>query len=92
MNVIGKRLLPKLDAEQPNLAYPIPPPGLRLHKGTVLVNHQLPGIVLRYTNDGSAPTPSSDRVVGPIATKGLIQVAAFDQNGRRGLISSVENH
>ncbi len=91
VNVLGQRVLPRLDLEQTGVAYRIAPPGLMLDSGQVLANHVLPGITLRYTCDGSAPTASSKLVDGAIADKGVIQVAAFDRNGRAGLVSRIEN-
>ena len=46
---------------------------------------------LRYTSDGSTPTAASPLVAGPIAERGVIRVAAFDRNGRPGLVASVDN-
>jgi hexosaminidase len=91
VNVLSQRVLPRLDLEKTGVAYRIAPPGLMLDGGRVLVNHVLPGITLRYTSDGSAPTASSKLVDGAIADKGVIQVAAFDRNGRAGLVSRIEN-
>ena len=90
VNALGRRVLPRLDLEGKNVAYRIAPPGLVLEDGRVLANHVLPGIQLRYTSDGSAPTASSKPVTGPIAERGVIKVAAFDRRGRRGLVASIE--
>jgi hexosaminidase len=89
-NTVGKRVLPRLDAEQSGLAYRIAPPGLRLVDGQVLANHMLPGTTLRYTTDGSLPNANSPAVQGPILAKGTILVAAFDRNGRSGRASRIE--
>lgn len=91
VNKLGKHVLPKLDDELPGVQYRIAPPGLKIEQGKVLVNHQLPGFTLRYTTDGSEPNATSTRVTGPIAAKGVIQVAAFDSSGRKGRLSRVEN-
>ena len=91
VNQIGKQLLPRLDAELPGLHYRIAAPGLRLQGGSVLANQQLPGLVLRYTLDGSEPGVGSKAVTGPITDKGLIRVAAFNSLGRRGHISTIAN-
>ncbi len=91
VNQIGKRVLPRLDAERAGVQYRIPPPGLKLVDGRVLVNHQLPGFTLRYTTDGSEPSAASPIVIGPIAARGIVQVAAFDRNGRQGRSSRVDN-
>jgi hexosaminidase len=90
VNALGQRVLPRLDLEQPGLAYRIAPPGLLLDGERVLVNHVLPGVTLRYTVDGSEPTAASKQVDGPIPERGLIKVAAFGRNGRRGLVSSID--
>jgi hexosaminidase len=90
VNALGQRVLPRLDREQPGVAYRIAPPGLLVEGDAVLVNHVLPGMVLRYTTDGSLPTAASALVAGPIRARGVIQAAAFDRNGRRGLVARVE--
>jgi hexosaminidase len=57
VNLLGKRELPRLDRE--GIRYRIPTPGLKAEGGAVKVSVELPGFVLRYTTDGSEPTPSS---------------------------------
>jgi hexosaminidase len=89
VNALGQRVLPRLDLEQRSVAYRIAPPGLLVDGEQVLVNHVLPGMLLRYTSDGSEPAAGSRQVDGPITDRGMIKVAAFDRNGRRGLVASV---
>lgn len=91
VNQLGKRVLPRLDAEQDAVQYRIAPPGLKRIDKQIHVNYQLPGFTLRYTTDGSEPDTHSAIVLGPIATKGLILVAAFDRNGRKGNSSRIKN-
>ena len=91
VNQLGKQVLPRLDAEHAGIGYRIPPPGLRVAAGAVLANIQLPGLVLRYTTDGSEPTPQSPLVRGPIADRAPVRVAAFDHTGRAGRASQVDN-
>jgi hexosaminidase len=94
VNALGQRVLPRLDLEKGSgagVAYRIAPPGLLAEDGQVRANHVLPGLVLRYTSDGSTPTAASRPVAGPIAERGTIRVAAFDRNGRAGMVASVEN-
>jgi hexosaminidase len=91
VNALGQRVLPRLDLDGSNVAYRIAPPGLVLDAGRVLANHVLPGMLLRYTSDGSDPTPASRPVTGPILEHGTIRVAAFDRKGRRGAIASIES-
>jgi hexosaminidase len=89
VNALGQRVLPRLDLDGAQLAYRIAPPGLVLEHGRVLANHVLPGMTLRYTVDGSDPTPQSSLVDGPIHARGTIRVAAFDRTGRRGAVASI---
>ncbi|USX22712.1 carbohydate-binding domain-containing protein [Oxalobacteraceae bacterium OTU3REALA1] len=91
VNTLSQRVLPRLDLEKTGVNYRIAPPGLLIEGGRVLVNHVLPGIAMRYTADGTTPDTNSKPVTGPIAEKGVIQVAAFDRNGRAGLVARVEN-
>ena len=84
VNVVGKRELPRLDREVPNLNYRIPTPGLKAEGGVVHCSIELPGFTLRYTTDGSDPTVRSPVVVGPIPFRGTIRVAAFTTTGRKG--------
>jgi hexosaminidase len=91
VNVLGQRVLPRLDLERGDVAYRIAPPGMLVEGGKVLVNHVLPGLTLRYTTDGSAPTIRSKLVTGPITARGTISAAAFDRTGRAGLVARLVN-
>jgi len=90
VNALGQRVLPRLDLDGSKVAYRIAPPGMIDEGGQVKVNHVLPGMTLRYTVDGSMPTATSPLVAGPIAARGTIRAAAFDRNGRRGQVASIE--
>ena len=89
VNQVGKQVLPRLDSERDPFNYRIPPPGLEIVDGQVRANMPLPGFTLRYTVDGSAPTNTSAVVTGAITERGLVQVAAFNRNGRMGRVSHV---
>src|ERR1044071_6609419 len=89
VNVVGKRELPRLDREVPGLNYRIRSPGLKVESGVVRCNVELPGFTLRYTTDGSEPTPQSPEVRGPIPLRGTIRVAAFNTTGRKGYTARV---
>ncbi|HVH66420.1 MAG TPA: family 20 glycosylhydrolase [Gemmatimonadales bacterium] len=86
VNVLGKRELPKLDREVPDLNYRIPTPGLLADGRVVRCSVELPGFTLRYTTDGSEPTTRSPVVSGPIQMQGsrTISVAAFSSTARKG--------
>jgi hexosaminidase len=89
-NLVGKRVLPFLDADWPDLNYRIPPPGLLVKDGKVYVNHQFPGTTLRYTTTGETPSADSPLVTGPIKVEGRVNVAAFNRNGRSGRASTID--
>jgi hexosaminidase len=90
VSVVGKRELPRLDRESPGLAYRIPTPGLKIVDGHVRCSLEIPGFVLRYTNDGSEPTSRSPEVRGPIPATGLVRVAAFAPMGRKGHTAKIK--
>jgi len=89
VNAVGKRELPRLDQEGLSFALRVPKPGLKVVDGTVRANAQFAGLTLRYTTDGSEPTPKSPVLAGPIPAKGTIRVAAFDARGRKSASSVV---
>jgi len=84
VGVVGRRELPRLARELPDLRYRIPTPGLRAEGGAVRCSMELPGFTLRYTTDGSEPSERSPEVRGPIPFQGTVRVAAFDATGRSG--------
>jgi len=84
INVLGKRELPRLDRYHKGFTYRIPEAGILLQNGSVTANVQYPGMIIRYTADGSIPHVKSKRYVGPIAQKGTIAFRVFNGNGRAG--------
>ncbi len=90
VNQIGKRVLPRLDAEQAGIGYRIPAPGLHRDGERVLVNMQIPGFTLRYRDDGGEPDANSPVVDGSLPARGKLRVAAFDGAGRKGLTSPLD--
>ncbi|MBF9253750.1 carbohydate-binding domain-containing protein [Pontibacter sp. 172403-2] len=90
-NVLGKRELPRLDVYARGFLYRIPSPGAVVENGKVYANIQLPGLVIRYTTDGSEPTASSQIYKSPITAKGTIKLKAFTTTGRSGRVTTVQN-
>ena len=84
VNTVGKRELFKLNYYQGGVNFRIPTVGAKVENGVVVANIQLPGLVIRYTTDGSEPTPKSAIYTAPISTKGTIKLRAFDSKGRGG--------
>lgn len=88
---VGRQLLPALQRDLPDVAFRIPPPGLRRVGDAAEVNTAWPGLVVRFTTDGSEPTAQSPAVAGSrIETRALIRAAAFDPQGRRSLVFDLD--
>jgi hexosaminidase len=91
LNVVGKRELPRLDYYKGGFQYRIPTPGAIVKDGSVHVNAQFPGFIIRYTTDGSEPNVNSRIYQGPLTEKGQIKTALFAGNGRTGRSVTVAN-
>ncbi len=91
VNVLGKRELPRLSYYAGGFQYRIPTAGAVVENGKVLANVQLPGLIIRYTTDGSEPTEKSKVYTGPISEKGEIKLKVFTPSGRSGRVVTVGN-
>jgi hexosaminidase len=81
-NRIGQRELPKLDAVFGDYNYRIAPPGAIVEDGILKANTAYPGLIIRYTTDGSEPTIASTLYSGPVTVEGIVKIRAFNQKGR----------
>ncbi len=83
INVIGKRQLPMLDYYMGGYGYRIPKPGLVTEDGYYKSNVQFPGMVIRYTVDGTEANEKSSiyKEPVPVSAKG-IDLRTFDLKGR----------
>lgn len=91
VNVVGKRELTRLNYYQGGAGFRIPTVGARVIDGTVQANIQLPGLIIRYTTDGTEPAINSKQYEQPITEKGLIKLRAFDSKGRGGRTIEIRN-
>ncbi len=91
VNVVGKRELTRLNYYQGGAGFRIPTVGARVIDGTVQANIQLPGLIIRYTTDGTEPAINSKQYELPITEKGLIKLRAFDSKGRGGRTITMNN-
>jgi hexosaminidase len=91
VNVIGQREFPRLDNLSGGFNYRIPPVGAIIEQEKVIANCQFPGLLIRYSTDGSLPTSRSKIYSGPISEKGKISLCAFSPDGRKGRITVIIN-
>jgi len=88
-NRLGQRELPRLDYLLGGTAYRLPPPGAVIQHGTLEASAAYPGLVIRYTTDGSDPTAASTQYTGPVAVTGTVKLSTFDTRGRASRVTAV---
>ncbi len=81
-NSIGQRELPRLAYFNSGFNYRVPPPGGVVEGSQLKANVALPGLVVRYTTDGTDPTQASPIYTDPVAASGEVRLRAFDASGR----------
>jgi len=86
---IAARDLPRLSYFNGGYQYRIPPPGVVLENGEVKANSSLPGLMIRYTTDGTDPVSSSPLYTVPVKTTGKMKLRCFDSSGKAGKIVSL---
>ena len=85
-NTIGQRELPRLDSFFGQYNYRIPPVGAVIENGILKANTPFPGLIIRYTEDGSEPNSESPEYTAPVKVSGKVKVRAFNRQGRGGKI------
>jgi hexosaminidase len=91
-NTVGKKELYKLNYFQDGANFRIPTVGAKIINGKVYANIQLPGMIIRYTLDGSEPNSNSNMYMAPISEKGNIRLRAFDSKGRGSRTIEIKNN
>lgn len=84
VHVVGKRELPRLDVFAGGYQYRIPAVGAKVSNGKVSANVQFPGLIIRYTTDGTEPTAKSEVYSEPVTQTGNVKFKAFTAAGRAG--------
>ena len=67
----------------------IPAPGAIVENGMMHANTAFPGLIIRYTIDGTNPGPESPIYLEPLEAEGKIKLRAFTQGGRAGWITEI---
>ncbi|KPK05719.1 MAG: hypothetical protein AMS20_05865 [Gemmatimonas sp. SG8_28] len=90
-NALSLREFPRLDRLNGGYNYRLSPPGVVVEDGRMIANTAYPGMVVRYTTDGSDPTASSPRYTEPVAvTADVLKASTFDSRGRASLPTVVD--
>lgn len=66
VNLVGQKELPRLESIFGGFNFRLPRPGVMVRDGRVLVNSAFPGLLIRYTDNGSEPTENSPIYREPI--------------------------
>jgi len=86
-NIVGQREMPRLDYLFGGYNYRLPPPGAIVKDGILSANIDFPGLIIRYTTDGSEPDATSTEYRGPIEVSGKVLIKSFDTRGRGSRVS-----
>jgi hexosaminidase len=70
----------------------LPTPAVTVRNNMVIATTDLPGLIIRYTTDGSEPTGSSNEYKAPIELNKDIKLRAFSRSGRGGGTIGVEKN
>jgi hexosaminidase len=81
-NRIGQRELPRLDVLFGGYNYRIAPPGAVIEAGMLKANTTFPGLIIRYTTDGTEPDVNAAEYKDPVKVEGRVKVRAFNMAGR----------
>jgi len=75
------------------LKYDLPKPGAKISNDTLYAKSKLPGLIIRYTTDGSIPNERSKSYSNPlkIINGSNIKLKTFDSYGRGGNTIEVKN-
>jgi hexosaminidase len=83
-NLIGQKEIPRLEKLGEGFNHRLPKPGVMVKDGIIYANVQTPGLIIRYTQDGSEPSESSVIYSKPIPHKGGEKFRVFSPSGNAG--------
>lgn len=83
-NLIGQKEILRLEKMGEGFNHRIPKPGVMVKDRMIYVNVQTPGLVIRYTRDGSEPTVNSTIYSGPISYSGGEKFRVFSPSEKAG--------
>jgi hexosaminidase len=89
-NAVGQRELPRLDFIFGGFNTRLPKPGTFVKDGLMHANVETPGLIIRYTRDGSQVTANSPEYSAPVPIEGKVMLRVFTPSGKGGDISSCD--
>jgi hexosaminidase len=81
-NALAKKELPRLNFLNQGYNYRVPTPGALVENGILSANVGYPGLVIRYTTDGSEPALNSLLYESPVNVSGTVRLRSFDLSGK----------
>ena len=86
VNTLGHRTLNHLSLLFDGVDFDLPKPGGIIKNDTLFVNSVFPGMEVRYTRDGSIPSPEDELYIKElkVLSSESIVLRSFDQTGRGG--------
>jgi hexosaminidase len=81
-NTLAKRELPRLTYLNGGYNYRVPSPGAVIENGKLMANTAYPGLIIRYTTDGTEPAVNSKKYEGAVNVSGTINIKCFDEAGK----------
>jgi hexosaminidase len=81
-NTLAKKDLPRLSYLNGGYNYRVPAPGAIIEDGKLKANVEYPGLIIRYTTDGTEPTVNSLQYQNPVNVTGNILLKSFDASGK----------
>jgi len=81
-NQIGHQEMPRLDHLFGGFNFRLPPPGAVIKDGMLHANIDFPGLIIRYTTDGSEPDTGSQLYEIPVEVSGEVKLKSFSSDGR----------
>lgn len=89
-NAMGQREMPRMDHLFRGVLYRVPMPGAVIEEGNLMANITFPGLTIRYTTDGTEPTPESAVYTESVTVTGEVKLKAFTPSGRASRTLSVK--
>jgi len=92
-NRLGQIELPRLDMLGKGYQYRVPPPGAVIEQGWLKANTEHPGMIIRYTTDGTMPTPSCKIYTGPVKLEAgkTVRLSTFSSKGRSSRVVTLKS-